>query len=113
MPDARFQDAFLLVNWCRLKKSEREIAYLMEAGTIAAAALRAAVEACAVGVRQCDVMAALYKVTIGGTPEIGGTFPCKPPNAMVGELATAPHLRSWSKRARSARSLQKALGPCD
>jgi ectoine hydrolase len=95
LPDARFQDAFLLVNWCRLKKSEREIAYLMEAGTIAAAALRAAVEACAVGVRQCDVMAALYKVTIGGTPEIGGTFPCKPPNAMVGELATAPHL-SWT-----------------
>jgi Xaa-Pro aminopeptidase len=93
--DARFEDAFLLINWCRLKKSEREIQYLMEAGEIAAAALQAAVEACAVGARQCDVMAELYKVTIGGTERVGGTFPCKPPNAMVGELATAPHL-SWT-----------------
>ena len=92
---ARFEDAFLLVNWCRLTKSEREIQYLMEAGEIAAAALQAAVDACGVGVRQCDVMAELYKVTIGGTERIGGTFPCKPPNAMVGELATAPHL-SWT-----------------
>lgn len=95
MPNATFVDAFLLVNWCRLKKSEREIQYLTEAGTIAAAALQAAVDACKVGVRQCDVMAELYKVTIGGTPEIGGTFPCKPPNAMVGEICSAPHL-SWS-----------------
>ena len=93
--DARFQDNTLLINWCRLKKSEREIQYLMEAGEISAAALQAAVDACAVGRRQCDVMAELYKVTIGGTENVGGTFPCKPPNAMVGEICTAPHL-SWS-----------------
>jgi ectoine hydrolase len=92
---AAFKDATLLVNWCRLKKSAREIQYLMEAGEIAAAALQAAVDVCAVGVRQCDVMAELYKVTIGGTDRIGGTFPCKPPNAMVGELCSAPHL-SWT-----------------
>lgn len=95
LPDATFVDAFLLVNWCRLTKSEREIQYLMEAGAIGTAAMTAAVEACRTGVRQCDVMAELYRVTIGGTPEIGGTFPCKPPNAMVGELCTAPHL-SWT-----------------
>jgi ectoine hydrolase len=95
LPNARFQDAFLLVNWCRLKKSPREIQYLKEAGQISAAALQAAVDACAVGVRQCDVIAELYKVTIGGTNEVGGTFPCKPPNAMVGELCSAPHL-SWT-----------------
>lgn len=93
--DARFKDATLLVNWCRLKKSEREIQYLMEAGEISAAALQAAVDACSVGVRQCDVMAALYSVTIGGTDRVGGTFPCKPPNAMVGEICSAPHL-SWT-----------------
>jgi Xaa-Pro aminopeptidase len=94
--DARFHDATLLVNWCRLKKSEREVQYLMEAGEIAGAALQAAIDACRVGVRQCDVMAELYKVTIGGTERIGGTFPCKPPNAMVGELCSAPHL-SWTE----------------
>ncbi len=96
LPNATFVDAFLLVNWCRLKKSEREIQYLFEAGAIGSAAMRAAVDACAVGVRQCDVMAELYKVTIGGTPQYGGTFPCKPPNAMVGELCSAPHL-SWTE----------------
>ena len=95
LPDAKFNDAFLLVNWCRLKKSPKEIQYLKEAGQIAGAALQAAVDACAVGVRQCDVMAELYKVTIGGTREFGGTFPCKPPNAMVGEFCSAPHL-SWT-----------------
>ena len=49
----------------------------------------------AAGVRQCDVMAELYRVTTDGTPEIGGTFTCKPPNAMAGEACRAPHL-SWT-----------------
>ena len=95
LPDAAFVDAFLLVNWARMRKSPRELEYMAEAGEISAASMRAAVEACAVGTRQCDVMAALYEVTIGGTERIGGTFPCKPPNAMVGELCSAPHL-SWT-----------------
>jgi Xaa-Pro aminopeptidase len=40
-------------------------------------------------------MAEVYRVTTSGTPEFGGTFPCKPPNAMVGEICSAPHL-SWT-----------------
>ena len=78
-----------------MRKSDREIQYLMEAGTIASAAMQAAVDAVRPGVRQCDVMAELYRVTTGGTPEIGGTFTCKPPNAMAGEACRAPHL-SWT-----------------
>lgn len=96
LPGAAFVDAFLLVNRVRMKKSEREIAYLMQAGKLAAAAMQAAVDKAAVGVRQCDVMAELYRVTTGGTPDIGGTFTCKPPNAMAGELCSAPHL-SWTE----------------
>jgi Xaa-Pro aminopeptidase len=96
LPEAEFVDAFLLVNWVRLRKSPREIQFLKEAGRIASAAMQAAIDKAAVGVRQCDVMAELYKVTTGGTPEIGGTFTCKPPNAMVGELCAAPHL-SWTE----------------
>ena len=95
LPNATFADAFLLVNWVRLRKSDREIQFLMEAGKIAGAAMQAAIDAAAVGARQCDVMAALYRVTTGGTSEIGGTFTCKPPNAMVGEICAAPHL-SWT-----------------
>ena len=95
LPDATFVDAFLLVNHVRMKKSDAEIAYMMESGHNTAAAMQAAIDRAEAGVRQCDVMGELYKVVVGGTPEVGGTFPCKPPNAMVGELCSAPHL-SWT-----------------
>ena len=39
LPNARFVDAFLLVNWVRMVKSPREIAFMMQAGEIAAAAV--------------------------------------------------------------------------
>ena len=95
LPDATFVDAFLAVNWVRMRKSSQEIEYLMQAGQIAAAAMQAAADSARPGVRQCDVMAEVYRVTTGGTPEVGGTFTCKPPNAMVGELCQGPHL-SWT-----------------
>ena len=95
LPNATFHDAFLLVNRCRMVKSQQELVYMRQAGQIAAAAQQAAYEKAAPGVRQCDVMAEVYKVTTAGLPEFGGTFPCKPPNAMVGELCSAPHL-SWT-----------------
>ena len=93
---ARFEDAFLLVNWARLRKSDREIEYMMQAGKISAASMKAAMDAAEPGVRQCDVIAELNRVTTAGTPEFGGTFTCKPPNAMVGEYCAAPHL-SWTE----------------
>ncbi|WP_137391151.1 M24 family metallopeptidase [Rhodoligotrophos defluvii] len=95
LPNARFVDAFLLVNWCRMVKSERELEFMRQAGKIAAAAQQAAYDKAEPGVRQCDVMAEVYRVTTAGLPEFGGTFPCKPPNAMVGEYCAAPHL-SWT-----------------
>ena len=90
-----FEDGFLLVNRVRMKKSDQEIEYMSQAGQIATLAMDSARKLVRRGVRQCDVMAELYRVTTSGTPEFGGTFPCKPPNAMVGEIAAAPHL-SWT-----------------
>ena len=95
LPNADFVDAFLLVNWLRMVKSPREIDYMSQAGEIAAAAMRATLDAARPGVRQCDAIAELYRVTTGGTPEFGGTFTCKPPNAMAGAYCAAPHL-SWT-----------------
>ncbi|MCK1732217.1 Xaa-Pro peptidase family protein [Bradyrhizobium sp. 142] len=95
LPNGKFVDAFLLVNGCRMVKSERELEFMRQAGRIAAAAHQAAFDAAAPGVRQCDVMAEVYRVTTAGLPDFGGTFPCKPPNAMVGEYCSAPHL-SWT-----------------
>lgn len=95
LPDAQLVDAFLLVNRVRMVKSQAERAFMRQAGTIAGLAMEAGRQAAAPGVRQCDVMAEIYRVTTAGTPEFGGTFPCKPPNAMVGEYCSAPHL-SWT-----------------
>ena len=95
LPDATFVDAFLTVNRVRMKKSDREVEFMMEAGRIATAAMQATIDAARPGVRQCDAIAELYRVTTGGTPEIGGTFTCKPPNAMAGAHCSAPHL-SWT-----------------
>ncbi len=95
LPDAQFVDAFLLVNRCRMIKSKSELVFMRQAGQIATAAMQAAYDAAEPGVRQCDVMAELYRVTTAGLPGAGGTFPCKPPNAMVDEMCAAPHL-SWT-----------------
>ncbi len=84
-----FEDGFLLVNRCRMVKSAREIEFMSQAGQIATQAMDSGRKLVRAGVRQCDVMAEIYRVTTAGTPEFGGTFPCKPPNAMVGELASA------------------------
>ena len=84
LPEARFTDAFLLVNRVRMKKSARELDFMRQAGQIAAEAMHATFEAARPGVRQCDAIAELYRVTTAGTPGFGGTFTCKPPNAMVG-----------------------------
>jgi Xaa-Pro aminopeptidase len=95
LPNAKFLNAFLLVNWVRMIKSNQELIYMRNAGKIANLAMKKAMEKVDVGVRQCDVIAELNKFTTKGTKEVGGTFTCKPPNAMVGKFCSAPHL-SWT-----------------
>jgi len=95
LPEAALVDGFLLVNRVRMVKSAAELTFMRQAGEIAGLAMAAGQQVAAPGVRQCDVMAEIYRVTTSGTPGFGGTFPCKPPNAMVGEYCSAPHL-SWT-----------------
>jgi len=96
LPNAKFLNAFLLVNWVRMIKSSQELSYMKSAGKIANLAMKKAMEKVDVGVRQCDVIAELNRYTTMGTNEIGGTFTCKPPNAMVGKFCSAAHL-SWTE----------------
>ena len=93
--NAKFKDAFLLVNWVRMVKSSQELLYMKQAGEIANLAMKVAMRKARPGVRQCDVIAELNKITTSGTRSFGGTFTCKPPNAMVGKYCSAPHL-SWT-----------------
>ena len=101
LPDADFVDASLLVNWVRIAKSPQEIAYMRQAGAIAEQAMNVAIEEDPeVGVRQCDVAAAIYAATVGGTAEYGGDMP-EAPWMPSGERTSAPHLTWTDERYRA------------
>lgn len=95
LPNATFKDANLLVNWVRIIKSDQEIEYQKRAGKLAELAIQAAADTIAPGVRQCDVVAAIYSAQIRGTSEFGGDYPSIVPMLPAGETAGAPHL-TWN-----------------
>ena len=85
---------------------------MKEAGTIAAAAMQAAIEVAQPGTRQCDVITELNKFTTAGTPAIGGTFTRKPPNAMVGKYCSAPNLSSTDAVLKRDEMFYIEMGGC-
>ncbi len=95
LPNAKFANANLLVNWVRIIKSEKEIEYQHKAGVLAGLAIQAASDTMGAGVRHCDVVAAIYSAQIRGTEEFGGDYPSIVPMLPAGEMAGAPHL-TWS-----------------
>lgn len=54
-PLAEFVDADLLINWIRIVKSPAELVYLRQAGRIADAIVKRAVDTIEPGVRECDL----------------------------------------------------------
>jgi len=95
LPNAKFADGDLIVNWVRIIKSEAEIALQMKAGKIADLAMQAAVDALKPGARQCDVAAAIQYAQVVGTPEFGGDYGSIVPLLPSGDTAGAPHL-TWT-----------------
>lgn len=97
LPRAEFVDAYLLVNWIRTVKSDREIAVMRQAARIVERVMLVAVDAIAVGTRECDAAALIAAAQIRGTPEFGGDGPALYPAILSGEKAGTPH-SSWSDR---------------
>ncbi|SFS97785.1 M24 family metallopeptidase [Marininema halotolerans] len=97
LPNARFIDASLLVNRVRMIKSNQEIEYMKQAGRIAERAMRIAMDTIAVGVRECDVAAAISHAQISGLAEYGGDYPAIVPLLPAGEKSCTPHL-TWTDR---------------
>lgn len=95
LPAARFKDARLLVNWIRSVKSPREIEIMKEAGKITEKLMQVAIDSTVVGVRECDVAAAILHAQISGTEEFGGNYPSIFPIFGCGEKGSAAHL-SWT-----------------
>ncbi|MFC6718182.1 M24 family metallopeptidase [Natrialbaceae archaeon GCM10025810] len=97
LPEAEFDDATLLVNWVRIKKSERELEYMEEAARISEKAMRAGLDAIGEGVPEYEAAAAIYDGLITGTDEYGGDYPSIVPLMPSGDHTDTPHL-TWTDR---------------
>ncbi len=97
LPEARLQDAYLLVNWVRTVKSPREIEVMRQAARIVERVMRVAIETVEVGRRECDAAAVISEAQIRGTEEFGGQVPANPPAILSGDNAGTPHA-AWSDR---------------
>ncbi|GAB6880618.1 ectoine hydrolase DoeA [Halorubrum gandharaense] len=97
LPEAEFEDHTLLVNWLRVKKSDRELAYMREAAQISELAMQAGLDAIEEGVPEYEAAAAIYDRLIRGTEEFGGDYPAIVPLMPSGDHTGTPHL-TWTDR---------------
>jgi ectoine hydrolase len=91
----RIVDSAELVNWVRVIKSPYEQDQLRRAGQICEQAMVVALDAIAVGVRQCDVVSRISEAQVAGTPDQGGDYPAIVPMLPTGASAGVPHL-TWT-----------------
>lgn len=94
LPNARFEDAGVLVNWVRAVKSDAEIDLMHQAARISEKIMEAAVGTIGVGVRQCDVAAEIQAAGTRGTAEYGGDYPAIVPLMPTGIGTSCPHI-TW------------------
>jgi len=91
LPSAHWIDADLLVNWCRVVKSDAEISMMSQAARLVEAAMSEAYENIAPGVRQCDLVAKIVAKQVGGHPDFAGDFSALPPLILAGKAASTAH----------------------
>ena len=112
LPDARFIDADLLVNWQRLVKSPAELEVMRGAARLAEAAMQTAWDGTRAGVRQCDLMAEVVATQIRGTPQHGGDMPALHPLILAGEAATTAHPLWTDAPLEVGQTIAFELGAC-
>jgi ectoine hydrolase len=94
LPNARFEDAGVLVNWVRVVKSAAEIALMTQAARITEKTMHKAIEMIGVGVRQCDLAAEIQATATRGTQDYGGDYPAIVPLMPTGVGTSCPHM-TW------------------
>lgn len=94
LPDASIVDADGLVNWVRAVKSDAEIGLMRQAARITENIMRTAIEQVGIGVRQCDVAAAIQAAGTRGTPQYAGDYPAIVPLMPTGVGTSGPHI-TW------------------
>jgi Xaa-Pro aminopeptidase len=93
--NAKFKNAYTLVNWIRAIKTSAELDYMRQAARILENAMATAIDAIEPGVRQCDAAATILAAQASGSAEYGGEYPAITPMLPAGTGATGPHL-AWS-----------------
>ncbi len=112
LPNARFEDATLLVNWKRIVKSPAELALMRKAARIASNAMRIAREAIAVGQREIDAAAAVYHAEIAGVDGIVGDYCSLAPLMPSNERTSASHLSAVDRRYAAGDAVNIELAGC-
>jgi ectoine hydrolase len=97
LPNARFENANLLVNWVRIIKSEQEIAYMTDAARLVEKVMQTGIDAIEPGVRQCDAAAIIHHAHYTGTPEFGGEYTGLVTMLPTGVCTSTPHL-TWNSK---------------
>jgi len=112
LPNAKFHDATLLVNWVRIIKSEQEIKYMKQAGVFAEKAMMDGINMIEEGVRECDVAAKILHSQVTGTAEFGGDYPSIMPLLPSGEKTSTPHLTWTDSKYKQGESVILELAGC-
>jgi len=112
LPEARFEDARLLVSWLRAVKSPAELALMRKAGKIMEKVMQTAIDETEAGVRECDVAAAIMQAQIKGTKDYGGDYTSFPPLIMPGKKGSAPHLAWTDDRFEKETAISFELAAC-
>lgn len=94
LPQARFQDATALVNWCRAVKSAQEIDYMRVAARIVENMHDAILHMIEPGLPKNRLVGEIYRVGCEGADGKGGDYPAIVPLLPTGKDASAPHL-TW------------------
>jgi len=98
LPDAKWVNANVLVNWQRAVKSPAEIEYMRRAAKIVEAMHATIAERAEPGMKKNELIADIYHTAITGANGHWGDYPSIVPLAPSGQDATAPHL-TWDDSA--------------
>ncbi len=112
LPNARFKDATLLVNWQRIVKSDAEIDLMRKAARIASNAMEVARRSVRVGVRESDAAAAVYQAEIAGVDGITGEYTSLSPLMPSNERTSASHLSVVDRSYASGDAVNIELAGC-
>ena len=100
LKNANFINAHLLINWVRYVKSENEIKFMKDAGTLVKAGMTTAFDSIKEGVKQSTVAGKIQNTLIAGndSTKIGGEYSGLGIILASGRSASASHLTPSDKK---------------